>query len=42
MNNMDDWNTNQHARTGLTEQVKASTIRCARDDNRVFVKIHRS
>ena len=26
MNNMDDWNTNQHARTGLTEEVKMSTI----------------
>ncbi|MBT3548550.1 MAG: oligoribonuclease [Gammaproteobacteria bacterium] len=26
MNNMDDWNTNQHARTGLTEEVKLSTI----------------
>ena len=26
MNNMDDWNTNQHARTGLTEEVRISTI----------------
>ena len=26
MNNMDDWNTNQHARTGLTEEVKVSSI----------------
>ena len=26
MNNMDDWNTHQHARTGLTDEVKTSTI----------------
>ena len=33
MNNMDDWNTNQHARTGLTEQVKASTINETQAEN---------
>jgi oligoribonuclease len=33
MNNMDDWNTRQHARTGLTKEVKASTINETQAEN---------
>jgi oligoribonuclease len=33
MNNMDDWNTKQHARTGLTKEVKASTINEVQAEN---------
>jgi oligoribonuclease len=33
MNNMDDWNTRQHARTGLTNEVKTSTINETQAEN---------
>ena len=33
MNNMDDWNTKQHARTGLTSEVKASVINEVQAEN---------
>ena len=46
MNNMDDWNTRQHGRSGLTEKVKNSTINESRaeDDTIKFLEqfIHKS
>ena len=46
MNNMDDWNTRQHGKSGLTERVKASTINESRaeDDTIKFLEqyIHKS
>ncbi len=46
MNNMDDWNTRQHGRSGLTERVKNSTINesQAEDDTIKFLEqfVHKS
>ena len=46
MNNMDDWNTRQHGKSGLTDRVKASTINESRaeDDTIKFLEqyIHKS
>jgi oligoribonuclease len=46
MNNMDEWNTRQHGRSGLTERVKNSTVNESRaeDDTIKFLEqfVHKS